>query len=32
MDRREVVDWDGLVATLANEDERWYGGLVGETA
>ena len=32
MDRREVVDWDGLTATLANEDERWYGGLVGETA
>ena len=32
MDRREVVDWDGLAATLADEDERWYGGLVGETA
>ena len=32
MDRREVVDWDGLAATLADEDERWYGGLVEETA
>ena len=32
MDRREVVDWDGLAATLADEDEGWYGGLVGETA
>ena len=32
MDRREVVDWDGLAATLADEYERWYGGLVEETA
>ena len=31
-DRREVVDWDKLAATLADEDERWYGDLVGETA
>ena len=22
-DGREVVDWDGLAATLADEDERW---------
>ena len=28
-DRREVVDWDKLVATLADEDERWYGDLGG---
>ena len=32
MDTREVVDWDRLVATLAEEDEKWYGGLSGETA
>ena len=32
MDRREVVDWDGLAATLADEDARWYSGLVAETA
>ena len=32
MDTREVVDWDCLVATLADEDEKWYGGLAGETA
>ena len=31
-DRREVVDWDKLAATLADEDERWYGDLMGETA
>ena len=31
-DRREVVDWDKLAATLTDEDERWYGDLVGETA
>ena len=32
MDRREVVDWDRLGATLADKDEGWYGGLVGVTA
>ena len=32
MGRREVVDWDGLAATLADMDEGWYGGLVGVTA
>ena len=31
-DRREVVDWDRLAATLADKDEGWYGGLVGVTA
>ena len=31
-DRREVIDWDGLAATLADEDEGWYAGLMGETA
>ena len=31
-DRREVVDWDRLAATLTDEDERWYNDLVGETA
>ena len=31
-DRREVVDWDKLAATLTDEDESWYGDLVGETA
>ena len=31
-DRREVVDWDRLATTLADEDEGWYGDLVGETA
>ena len=31
-DRREVVDWDRLAATLADEDEGWYRDLVGETA
>ena len=29
---RKVVDWDGLVATLVDEDEGWYRDLVGETA
>ena len=29
---REVVDWNKLAATLADKDEGWYGGLVGETA
>ena len=28
---REVVDWDRLATTLADEDEGWYGDLVGET-
>ena len=32
VDRREVVDWDGLAVTLADEDERWYADLVRETA
>ena len=31
-DRREVIDWDRLATTLADEDEGWYDGLVGETA
>ena len=31
-DRREVVDWDRLATTLADEDERWYYDLIGETA
>ena len=31
-DRREVVDWDRLEATLADKDEGWYGGLKGVTA
>ena len=31
-DRREVVDWNRLAATLTDEDERWYNDLVGETA
>ena len=31
-DRREVVDWDKLATTLTDEDERWYGDLMGETA
>ena len=31
-DRREVIDWDGLAATLADEDEWWYADLMGETA
>ena len=29
---REVVDWDRLATTLADEDEGWYGDLVGEIA
>ena len=29
---REVVDWVRLATTLADEDEGWYGDLVGETA
>ena len=28
---REVVDWDRLAETLADEEEGWYGDLVGET-
>ena len=32
MDTMEVVEWDGLAATLADEDEKWYGDLTGETA
>ena len=32
LDRREVVDRDGLAATLPDEDEGWYDGLVGVTA
>ena len=31
-DRREVVDWDKLATTLADEDEGWYRDLMGETA
>ena len=31
-DRREVVDWDRLAVTLADEDEGWYNDLVGGTA
>lgn len=31
-DGTEVVDWDGLAATLVDEDKGWYGDLVGETA
>ena len=31
-DRREVVDWDRLAATLADDDEGSYRDLVGETA
>ena len=31
-DRREVVDWNRLAATLTDQDERWYNDLVGETA
>ena len=31
VDTREVVDWDGLAATLADEDEKWYGDLAGRT-
>ena len=31
-DRREVVNWDKLAAMLTDEDERWYGDLMGETA
>ena len=31
-DRREVVNWDRLAATLTDEDEGWYRDLVGETA
>ena len=30
-DRREVVDWDRLAVTLADEDEGWYRDLMGET-
>ena len=32
MDRSEVVEWHGVTATLADNDEGWYGGLVGVTA
>ena len=28
---REVFDWDRLATTLADEDEGWYGDLVGKT-
>ena len=31
-DSREVVDWDRLAVTLADEDEGWYRELVGKTA
>ena len=32
VDTREVVDWNGLAATLADQDEKWYGDLAGEIA
>ena len=32
VDRREVIDWDRLAATLADEDEGWYANLAGGTA
>ena len=32
VDEREIIDWDKLALTLAEEDEGWYQGLVGETA
>ena len=31
-DSREVVTWYKLAVTLADEDERWYGDLMGDTA
>ena len=31
-DTREAVDWDAVASTVADEDERWYGGLAGESA
>ena len=32
VDRREVIDWDNLAVTVEDEDEGWYGHLVGDTA
>ena len=32
MDRREIVEWNRLAATLADRDKGWYGGLVGVMA
>ena len=32
VDGREVIDWDKLAVTLADEDEGWYRDLVRETA
>ena len=29
---REVVDWDRLATTLADDDEGWYRDLEGETS
>ena len=32
LDFREAVDWDAVVLTVADEDERWYGDLIGDSA
>ena len=31
VDSREAVDWDAVALTVADEDEKWYGDLVGDS-